>query len=67
VNLKIEELIGILYEIGNILLLEHKEEPEIIDIINVRDHMSLNEKVINEQLCLFKNLVSLDLLTNFST
>ena len=35
VNLKIEELSGILYELGNILLLEHKEEPEIIDIINV--------------------------------
>lgn len=48
VNLKIEEIIGILYELGNILLLEHKEEPEIIDIINVRDHMTLNEKVINE-------------------
>lgn len=30
-------MIAILYELGNILLLEHKEEPEVIDIINVRD------------------------------
>ena len=66
-NLKLEELIGIQYEIGNILLLDHKEEPEVIDIINVRDHVTLNEKVIKEPHCLFKNLVSFDLLTTFST
>lgn len=34
-NLKIEEEIAILYELGNMMLLEHKEEPEILDIINV--------------------------------
>lgn len=55
-NEKLEELCGVIYHMGQILLLEHSQDPDNIDIEDVGNLVNFKETVVNEKHTIHKNI-----------